>query len=475
VVESSCDAGFRHEGGFRVTQPTTTQCLLFPDLSRRPVVACFDLDHGSSDGGAILLKAADRRLGLIDRLADCIHDPRQSTKVTHEVGELLAQRVHALACGYADANDAARLADDPIHKLILGRDPSSGDALASQPTLSRFENAANRSDLFRLGVALGEAVIERHRRRLRGRTRRITIDIDPTDDLTHGGQQLALFNGFYGGYCYLPLLGFLRFDDEPEQYLFTAVLRPGNAEPKRGIFGILRRLLERIIDAFPEAELLVRLDGGFSGPELFAFLDAAQVDYVIGMAENPKLRRLAEAALTKARRRSRRTGRSQRVFTSFRYATRTWGRTRRVLMKAEVVCLPGREPRDNPRFVVTSLKGSARWIYEREYCARGEVENRVKELKLGLEIDRTSCSRFLANQFRVLMTAAAYVLMQEIRLGAKGTRWARAQVTTLRDHVLKLGARVVESVRRVVVHLPTSYPYLKDWHRLARALGARAG
>ena len=144
-------------------------------------------------------------------------------------------------------------------------------------------------------------------------------------------------------------------------------------------------------------------------------------------------------------------------------------------MKAEVVRLPGREPRDNPRFVVTSLKGSAKSIYEREYCARGEVENRVKELKLGLEIDRTSCSRFLANQFRVLMTAAAYVLIQEIRLGAKGTRWAHAQVTTLREHVLKLGARVVASVRRVLVHLPKSYPYLEDWHRLARALGARAG
>jgi hypothetical protein len=458
-----------------VQEPTTTPRVLFPDLFDRPLAAFFDHEDASSDGGAILLKAADRRLGLINRIAGCIRDPRQSTKVTHELEELLAQRVYALACGYADANDAARLADDPIHKLALGRDPSTGDSLASQPTLSRFENAASRKDLLRVGVALGEAVIERHRRRLRGRAHRITIDLDPTDDLTHGGQQLALFNGFYGGYCYLPLLGFLRFDNELEQYLFTAVLRPGNAEPKRGIFGILRRLIERIIDAFPKSELLVRLDGGFSGPELFEFLEAARVDYVIGMAENPKLRRLAEAALKTARRRSRRTGQSQRVYTSFRYATRTWGRTRRVLMKAEVVCLPGRTPRDNPRFVVTSLKGRAQSIYEREYCARGEVENRVKELKLGLEIDRTSCSRFLANQFRVLMTAAAYVLMQEIRLAANGTRWARAQVSTIRDHVLKLGARVIASVRRIVVHLPTSYPYLDDWRRLATALGARAG
>jgi hypothetical protein len=435
----------------------------------------FDQDHGSSDGGAILLKAADRRVGLIDRLAGCIRDSRQSAKITHEIADLLSQRVFALACGYADANDAARLSNDPIHKLICGRDPISGDALASQPTLSRFENTADRKDLLRLGVALGEAVIERHRRRLRGRAHRITIDLDPTDDLTHGGQQHALFNGFYGGYCYLPLLGFVRFDDEPDQYLFTALLRPGNAEPKRGAFGILYRLIEGLIAAFPKADLLLRLDGGFAGPDLLEFLEAAGVAYVIGMAENPKLRRIADGALKKARRRSRRSGMSERVFTSCRYAARSWSRKRRVVVKAEVVHHAGRALRDNARFVVTSMKGDAATIYQSEYCARGEIENRVKELKLGLEIDRTSCSRFLANQFRVLMTAAAYVLMQEIRLAARRTRWARAQVSTLRDHLLKLGARVVSSVRRLVVHLPSSYPYLDDWHHLAKTLGASFG
>jgi len=456
-------------------EPTTRQSVLFSDLLDRPLIASFDQPHGTSDGGAILLKTADRRVGLIDRFAGCIRDARQPSKVTHEIADLLSQRVFALACGYADANDAARIADDPIHKLIAGRDPNTGDALASQPTLSRFENTADRKDLLRMGVALDEAVIDRHRRRLRGRDRRITIDLDPTDDLTHGGQQLALFNGFYGGYCYLPLLGFLRFDGEPDQYLFTALLRPGNAEPKRGAFGVLYRLIERLIEAFPKANLMLRLDGGFAGPELLEFLEAAGIDYVIGMAENPKLRRLAERAMTKARRRSRRTGASERVFTSCRYAARSWDRTRRVLIKAEVVRHDGRTPRDNPRFVVTSLKGDAAAIYQIEYCGRGEIENRIKELKLGLEIDRTSCSRFLANQFRVLMTAAAYVLMQEIRLAAKATRWARAQVTTLRDHLLKLGARVVSSVRRFVIHLPATYPYLDDWRRLARSLGARAG
>jgi len=456
-------------------KPTTQQSVLFNDLFGKPVVAVFDQQHASSDGGAILLKAADRRLGLIDRLTACIRDPRQAGKVTHELDDLLGQRVYGLACGYADTNDAARLAVDPIFKLLLDRDPVAGDDLASQPTLSRFENAVTRKDLLRMGLALGEAVIERHRRRLGGRARRITIDLDPTDDLTHGGQQLALFNGFYGGHCYLPLLGFLTFNDEPEQYLFSAVLRPGNAEPKRGAFGILRRLLEQLIDAFPKARLVLRLDGGFAGPELLEFLEAAGVDYVIGFGDNPVLRRRAEPALRRARRRSRRTGESERVFTSCRYAARTWTRTRRVVMKAEVVRYPGRELRDNPRFVVTTLHGSARKIYEQEYVQRGDLENRVKELKISLELDRTSCTRFIANQLRVLMTAAAYVLLQEIRMRARRTRWARAQVSTLRERLLKLGVRVVVSVRRIVLHLPASCRDLSDWHRLAQALGARAG
>lgn len=456
-------------------KPTTQQSVLFSDLFGKPVVAVFDHQHASSDGGAILLKAADRRVGLIDRLTACVHDSRQPGKITHELADLLGQRIYGLACGYADTNDAARLAVDPIFKLLLDRDPIAGDDLASQPTLSRFENAVTRKDLLRMGLALGEAVIERHRRRLGSRARRITIDLDPTDDLTHGGQQLALFNGLYGGHCYLPLLGFLTFNDESEQYLFSALLRPGTAEPKRGAFGILRRLLEHLMDAFPKARLVLRLDGGFAGPDLLEFLEAAGVDYVIGFSENPVLRRRAQTALRRALRRSRRTGESERVFTSCRYAARTWTRTRRIVIKAEVVRYPGREPRDNPRFVVTTLRGSAHRIYTQEYVQRGDLENRVKELKLSLELDRTSCTRFLANQFRVLMTAAAYVLLQEIRTRARRTRWARAQVSTLRERLFKLGARIEVSVRRIVLHLPASCHNLSEWHRLARALGAQSG
>ena len=208
-----------------MSQHTTTDCFLFPDLFDRPLVAQFDQPQGSSDGGAIMLKAAERRLGIIFALADGMKDERQAGKVRHELDELLMQRVMAIACGYEDANDAARLASDPVHKLLVGRDPKKGEDLASQPTLSRFENSVDRKELFTMIEALAETVIERHRQRLHGRARRITIDLDPTDDPTHGQQQLSFFNGHYDSYCYLPMVGFLTFNHEPEQYLVTAVLR----------------------------------------------------------------------------------------------------------------------------------------------------------------------------------------------------------------------------------------------------------
>ncbi len=215
-----------------MSEHTTTQRVLFPEIFDRPVVAQFDQPQSSSDGGAILLKAADRRLGLTEALAACLEDERQTGKVQHEVDELLRQRVMAIACGYEDANDAARLASDPVHKLLVGRDPEQGADLASQPTLSRFENSVDRKELFRMGEVLAERVIERHRKRLRGRARRITIDLDPTDDPTHGAQQLTFFNGHYDTYCYLPVAGFLSFDQEVEQYLVTAVLLLGTRPPR---------------------------------------------------------------------------------------------------------------------------------------------------------------------------------------------------------------------------------------------------
>ena len=456
---------------------TTTQCVLFPGIFERPIIAKFDQPQSSSDGGAILLQAADQRLGLTAALAACLEDERQAGKIDHEVEELLRQRIMAIACGYEDANDAARLASDPVHKLLVGRDPEQGKDLASQPTLSRFENSVDRKELLAMAEVLADSVIERHRKRLHGRARRITIDLDPTDDPTHGAQQLTFFNAHYDTYCYLPMVGFLTFDQESEQYLVAAVLRPGNAPASAGAVGILRRLIERVKNAFPHAQIRVRLDGGFAAPEVLEFLDREpKVDYIVNFAANAVLKRKAEPAMKRARRTSKASGQSEHVYGECLYRTRTsWPWKRRVIYKAEVVRAEGKEPKENPRFVVTNMKQSPQWIYEQVYCQRGDLENRIKELHYGMEIGRTSCTNFWANQFRVLLTAAAYVLMQELRLGLAGTASAQAQVSTLRTRFLKIGALVVSSVRRIVLHLPWTFPYRETFHRLALSLGAQSG
>jgi hypothetical protein len=460
-----------------LTEHTTTDCLLFPDIFDRPVVAKFDQRQGSSDGGAILLKAAERRVGLTSALAGCLRDDRQAGKVQHELRELITQRVMALALGYEDANDAARLASDPIHKLLVGRDPIDGEDLASQPTLSRFENAPVRKELLRMTEALADCVMERHRKRLHGRARRITIDLDPTDDPTHGQQEFTFFNRHYDSYCYLPMVCFLTFNEEAEQYLVAAVLRRGNATGSLGALGILRRLIARVSNAFPKARIRVRLDGGFASPEVLYFLDCQpKVEYLVNMAANAVLKRKVKTAMKWSRHASELSGQTEHVYGECQYATKkTWPWKRRIIYKAEVVRAANKEPKDNPRFVVTNLKQSPQWIYEQVYCQRGDVENRIKELHDGMQIGRTSCSNFLANTFRVLLTAAAYVLMQEMRLGLARTHHARAQVATLREHFLKLGAQVVVSVRRIVLHLPQAFPYRDSFHRLALSLGAQSG
>ena len=458
-----------------MTDSIAASCLLFTDLQKKPVVLAFDQRQGSSDGGAVLLQAANQRYGLIESMADCLRDRRQVGKVEHTLMELMRQRIHGLACGYPDANDTARLAGDPMHKMLVGRDPVAGRDLASQPTLSRFENAAGPQALYRMGTELARCVIERHSKRLGGHARRVTIDLDPTDDATHGAQQLSFFNAHYDNWCYLPMMGFVSFDDEPEQYLCAAVLRPGNVGATSGAIGVLRRLMQMVRASFPKARIRVRLDGGFASAALFEFLDSEpKVEYVVAMGSNAVLKRKAEEAVEVARMMSELTDQTEHVYDETRYAAHSGKCERRVIIKAEVVQQGDKAPKDNPRFVVTNMKQSPQWIYEDVYCQRGEIENRIKELK-ALDVDRTSCCTFWANQLRVLMTAAAYVLMQEIRLAAALTAMARAQVWTLRERLLKLGVRVLVSVRRVVLHLPESFPFRGVFQKVALALGATAG
>jgi hypothetical protein len=319
---------------------------------------------------------------------------------------------------------------------------------------------------------LEDLVIERHRKRLHGRADRIVVDLDPTDDPTHGQQAFSFFNGHYDTWCFLPLIGFLSFDEEPDQYLFLARLRPGNATPRRGALRTFRRVVRKLRKAFPKSEIVVRLDGGFSAPATYRVLEELGVKYAVGIGKNKKLVRLAEPAMEKARTKHGETGLVARHYSSFRYTAKSWKKNeRRVVVKAEVTLHPGRDPKENPRFVVTNLRDRADLLYE-FYTWRGEVENRLKELVNDLELGRTSCTSFLANQLRVLMTATAYVLFQELRLRASRTSFARCQVRKLRERLIKIGARVVVSVRRIVLHFPTAYPWQDTWRRIAMAVGA---
>src|SRR2546422_8540995 len=260
-----------------------------------------------------------------------------------------------------------------------------------------------------MGHVLADTVIAHHRRRLRGRASRITIDLDPTDDPTHGQQELTFFNGHYDTWCYLPVVATVTFGDEAAQYAVAAVLRPGNAPASLGACGLLRRLIRQLRAAFPPATLRVRLDGGFATPTMFTFLEAQAVEYVVAMASNARLEKRARRLMGKARMLSKASGQTEHLYGETRYAAKTWKRTRRVIIKAEVVRHPGRDPKNNPRFVVTNLPDAPQAVYEEIYCRRGDVEDRLKEMHHGLEMDRTSCARFLAKQVRVLPSLAPYL------------------------------------------------------------------
>lgn len=451
------------------------QSVLFEGIADKPVDVVFDQPGQSSDGGALLVRGIDRRMGLTEGMAAAVRDGRQAGKVVHAVWDLVRERVYGIACGYPDGNDAARLASDPVMKLVCDREPFGARDLASQPTLSRFENAPRRSDLFRMAYAVADRVMAWQKKLRRGRkVRRITIDMDSTCDPTHGHQQLTFFNGYYDTWCYQPMITTIQFDGEGEQWLVSAVLRPGNAKGSLGAVSILRRLLPRLRQTFPGARLDVRMDGGFAAPEVLGYLEAEGLLYVVNLPKNPVLARRAKRLMGKARRTAKETGRTAHFFAETRYKAGRWKKPRRVIVKAEVTVLEGREHRDNPRFVVTNHEAAPEVVYGR-YIARGDAENRIKELKLDLRFDLTSCSAFLANQMRNLLTMAASILFQQMRAQAAGTASESAQAGTLRERLVKIGVTVVESVRRILVRGPESYPWFTTWRKVAIGCGAVGG
>lgn len=448
----------------------TPHRALFEETFEKPLVVEFSGEQRSSDGGAVLLGAIDRRIGLSATLSRGLSDRRDERRVEHRVDELFRQRVFAIALGYSDQNDAARIGNDPVLKMLCGRSAGSPASLASQPTLSRFEGSRSGRELVVLGRRLERFVIGRLKKH-HPRARRITIDLDSTEDPTHGQQPFSFFNGYYASWCYLPMLGFLSVDDEPTQHLFHARLRPGTARDSRGTPALLIRTVRHLQKAFKRARILVRLDAGFAYPQIFEVLERLGVDYVVGLPGNTKLAAAAAGYMHVVRTLAERLGGSLAWWGETQYRTRSWRRERRVVFKAEALVYPGRELKDNLRFYVTNLRAAPGEVWKL-YSQRGDVENRIKELHDGLEIDRTSCSSFFANQLRVLQSATAFVLYQELRLRLHDRQLARAQVTTLRERLFKLGAVIKESVRRVVLSFPESYPWKAAWYGVARSLGA---
>ena len=435
--------------------------MTFSRLGTKAVVADFHGGRLTTDSGALLLREGARRLGLFEALDAAIPDPRDPALIVHDQRAMLAQRVTAIALGYEDLNDHQALRDDPALQLAAGRSPEPGVALASPPTRCRLENRVDRKSLVRIAAALVDRFIASHPEPPES----LVLDFDATDDPIHGQQEGRFFHGYYDHHCFLPRYVFGGAE------LRAAYLRPSDIDAGKHARAVLKRLARRLRAAGPEVRITIRGDSGFCRWRLMRWCDSNGIGYVLGLARNVVLQRQARDQIDRAERQFGRTGQPQRIFGSFSYAAGSWDRSRRVIVKAE----PNAQGA-NPRFVVASVPGDPRELYEDVYCQRGEMENRIQEQQLGLFADRTSCHRFLANQFRLLLSSAAYVLVQALRRTAlAGAELARAQVGTIRLRLFKVAAWVVVSARRVVFHLASSYPSQEAFRAAyARLIGQTA-
>ena len=445
---------------------STPKQLRFPPAAGFTVRADFAGGEVSSDLGALLLSAVDQRIGLIGRLVEAIRDSRDPRYITHPLRDLLTQRVFQIASGYEDGNDGNTLRQDPLFKLAAGRAPlDDGNALACGATFSRLEGSLRRRDIYRLARALVEQFVAGYPEAPRS----ITLDLDHTDDATYGQQTLSFYNHHYGHHCYLPLLVF----EADSGALVTAVLRPGKRPTGAENAMIVKRVLGLLRRHWPQTHILLRGDGHFSNPELMALIQAdGNADFLFGLAGNPVLARQAEGLMKNVRGHlalhrslaARGLGpaiAAVRQFGEFDYAAGSWPQAFRVVVKAEVLAGGDISPaKDNQRYVVTSLRGpSPRTLYQQDYCSRAQAELRIKELKVDLKSDRTSASGFIANFARLLFTAAAYVLHQQLRhLGLQGTPLATAQPRTVMLTLFKIATRVKQYKDRVLLHLPSACP-----------------
>jgi hypothetical protein len=428
----------------------------------KEITADFDGGRITSDAGGLILRLLDERYEIAGSAARCLQDPRDPGKTVHSDLALLKQRIFSIALGYEDANDAETLRSDPALKMSSGRLPETCGDLASQSTLSRFENRISSKDLMRLADWLFALYVKAHP----APREVIVLDIDSTDDPTHGHQQLSFFHGYYEEHMYHPLFIF----DGLSGFPLACILRPGNTHASHRAKAVLKRLLRRLRKTYPEAEIMLRADAGFAVPGLYRFCEKRRIHYVIGLITNDRLREKSAPLLARAQRLFDQTGEKQRLFVSFTYRAESWSRYRRVIAKAEYM-----EQGPNQRFVVTNILGlNPQRIYDGIYVLRGDAENRIKELKREIKADRLSCHRFLANQFRLFLHTAAYTLFWLLRESLKGTEFASAQVGTLRLKLFKIGARIRETSRRVWIQMASGYPYQRLFASAVETLKAAA-
>src|ERR1700691_464047 len=431
----------------------------FEASGRREIVARFDGGTISSDGGAFLLRQSDKRLNLLSRLSEGFLDGRNQNLVEHTIPEMLSQRIYGLALGYEDINDHEQLRRDPVFGILAGREGLE-EPLAGKSTLNRMELGTGITDRYKKITywkdAIDELMVREFVESHSSTPAEIVVDVDTSDLPMHGKQEGRFFHGYYDNYCYLPLYVFCG------DRVLCARLREANHDASFGCLTEIRRIVEQIRAGWPEVKIVPRGDSGFCRNELMSWCESTKVDFVFGLARNQRLRRIIGAQMHEATQQWNQTGKPARVFTEFQYSTKKtkkggWDRDRRVIAKAEHI-----DGKENPRFVVTSLnsgEGAPQALYEEMYCARGDMENRIKE-QFTLFADRVSAETIRANQMRLYLSAMAYILVSGLRrLGLPGTELAQAQVSTIRTKLFKIGAQIRVTVRKVWVSMSSSYPW----------------
>ncbi len=432
----------------------TTKSIEFTRCKRRKIQANFSGGEITSDAGVMLLKQADKIINLTDRIAATANDPRDKNKTNHSIGDMIRQRVYGLALGYEDLNDHDFLRKDTAIQTAVGKD----EDLASSPTLCRFENFADREMCWDMSKTLVEIFIESFKKP----PKEIILDFDATDDSVHGNQLGRFYHGYYKKYCFLPLYVFCG------KHLLAGYLRPSNLDAAYGAWSILKLLSDRFRQVWPDIKIVFRADSGFCRHLMMDWCDKNNIEYIIGIARNPRLELMAQHLMEKAISQFETTGEKQRVFGNLTYAADSWKYERRIVAKSEYSA-KGK----NPRFIVTSLSGDGQSLYEKLYCARGEAENRIKAQQLDLFADRTSCTNWVPNQLRLLLSGLAYTLIEAIRrLALKDTALSCACCGTIRLKLFKIGAVVLKNTRRIQMFLSSAYPYQKIFYTISYRLGA---